>query len=60
MVLIQVQEFGTWTRYGVEILRKCGKMVETKTQKGLGANSYICRSYKEKTGRGAFLHPHPE
>ena len=31
--------------------------VETKSQKVLGVNSYICRSYRVKTGRGAFLSP---
>ena len=33
-------------------------MVKTKSQKVLGANSYVCRSYRGKTGRGTFL-PNP-
>ena len=36
-------------------------MVKTKSQKVLGANSYLCRSYRGKTGRlsgrGAFWGP---
>ena len=38
------------------------KNVETKSQKVLDANSYVCRSYRGKTGSGgggAFC-PHPE
>ena len=31
------------------------KKVKTKSQKVLGANSYICRSYRGKTGRWFFL-----
>ena len=34
-----------WTRYGLEI--------KTKSQKVLEVNSYVFRSYKGKTGRGA-------
>ena len=33
------------------------KRVKTKSQKVLGANSYVCRSCWGKTGRGAFLPP---
>ena len=43
----------------IEILHQCGKRVKTKSQKVLGGNSYICRSYRGKTGRGAFLPPTP-
>ena len=43
----------------VEILHQCGKRVKTKSQNVLGGNSYICRSYRGKTGRGAFLPPTP-
>ena len=39
------------------ILHQCGKTVKTKTQKVLGANSYVCRSYRGKTGKGTFLPP---
>ena len=31
---------GTGTRYGIEILHKCYRRVQT--QKVLGANSYVC------------------
>ena len=54
MLLVQVQQFGTGNRYGLEILHKCGKGVETKIHKVFGATSYVCRSYMGKTGRGAF------
>ena len=36
--------------YGFEILHKCIKGVQTKNQKVLAANSYVCRSYIWKTG----------
>ena len=57
MFKVQVQSFGTGTRYGLEILQKCGKGVETKSHKAFGANSYVCRSYMEKTCRGLFASP---
>ena len=59
VVLVQVQQFGADTRYKLEVLHQCGKRVKTKSQKVLGSNLYGCRSYKEKTGRGGFLVPHP-
>ena len=40
--------------YGLEILHKCGKKFETISQKMLGSDPYICRSYSGKTGRGSF------
>ena len=43
--------------YDLEVLHKCGKGVETKSQKVLGANSYVCRNYIGKTGRGPFCLP---
>ena len=47
--------------YGLEILNQCGKRVETKSENVFGANFYICRSYRGKTGRGgAFFAPHFE
>ena len=52
VVLVQVQQLGTGTRYGLEISGQCGKRVKTKSQKVLGANLYVCRSNREKTGRG--------
>ena len=33
-----------YTRYRLEVLRKCGRKVETKSQKVLVANSYNVRS----------------
>ena len=50
MVLVQVQKFGIGTRYDLEILHQCGKRANL-----FGAKSYVCRSYREKTGRGAFF-----
>ena len=32
-------------------------MFKTKSQTFLGANSYVCRSYRRKTGWGAFPPP---
>ena len=49
--------FGTGTRYGLEILHKCGKGVETKSHNVFGANSYVCKSYMGKAGRGLFVPP---
>ena len=54
MVLLQVQKFETGTRYDLDILHQCGKRVETKYQKVLGANSHVCGSYRGKTERGLF------
>ena len=55
MLLVQVQYFETGTRYDREILHKCGKKVETESQKILRCNPFICRSYSGKIGREAFL-----
>ena len=49
MLLVQVR---TGTRYGLEILHKCGKKVQIVSQKILGSNSYVCTSRSGKTGRG--------
>ena len=57
LILVQAQQFGTGTRYVLGILHQCGKKVKTKSQKVLGANSYVCRSYTGKTGRGPFWRP---
>ena len=57
MVLVQVQYFETATRDGLEILHQCGKKVKTKCQTVLGANIYVSRGYRGKTGTWAFLHP---
>ena len=43
-----------------------GKRIKTESQQVLGANSYVCRSYRGKTGRGGgggggvFWPPHLE
>ena len=37
-------------KWGIEILHQCGKRVKTKSHKVLGANFYVCRSYRGKTG----------
>ena len=54
----------TGNKYKLKILQECGKRVKTKSQKVLGANSYVCRSYRGKTGmgggRGICPPPHPE
>ena len=42
--------------YNLEILHQCGERIKTKNQEVLGTKSYVCRSYRGKTGRGAF-HP---
>ena len=47
----------TSTRYDLEVLHQCGRGVKTKSQKSLGGNSNVCRSYRGKTGGGAFLSP---
>ena len=38
-------------------LHKCGKKLETKSQNLSGANSWVCRGYRGKTGRGSLLTP---
>ena len=48
MLLVQVQQFETGTRYDLEILHQCGKKVKTKSQKNFGNNSNVCRSYSGK------------
>ena len=48
VVLVQVQQFGTGTRYELWILHHCGKRVKTKNQKFLWVSSYVCRSYRRK------------
>ena len=55
VILVQVQWFGTGTKYKLEILHQGGKRVKTKSQKVLGINSYVRRSCRRKTGRGTFL-----
>ena len=57
IALVQVQQFETGTRSELEILHQCGKRVKNKSQKVLGDNSYVCKSYMGKTGRGRFGSP---
>ena len=57
-VLVEVQKFGTGARYKFEILHQSLKL-KTKSQKVLGANSYVCKSYRGKTGRGDLFAPSP-
>ena len=45
---------GTGTRYDLKCLHQYGKRVKTKSQRVLGANSYVCRNCWEKTGRRLF------
>ena len=54
LCLVQARLFGTGTWYGFESLHQCGKWVKNKSMKFL-ANSYVCRSYMKKTGRGSVL-----
>ena len=45
----------SWFRFnnlGFEILHKCGKRFETKSEKVLGVNSNVSGSYRGKPGRG--------
>ena len=46
----------TGTRYKLEILHQCNKRVTNKSQKVLGASSYVCRSCRGK-GRGGLFAP---
>ena len=49
MFLTGVQYFGTGTRYGLDILHQCDKMVKTKSQIVLAVNSNVCKkSWKIK------------
>ena len=57
---LQVQYFGTGTRYSHEILQQCGKSVNTKSQRVLRTNSNVFRSYGGEAGRETLLQLHPE
>ena len=48
VVLVQVQYFGTGTRYKVEVLHQPVKRIKTKIEKVLVANPYVCRSCRGK------------
>ena len=43
-------DLGLALRCTLEILHQSVKRVKTKSRKVLGANSYVCRSYRGKTG----------
>ena len=43
--------------YDLEKLQKRDKRIVTKSQKNFGANSYVCRSYREKFGRWGLFGP---
>ena len=47
-------KFRTGTRYDLETLHECDKMVKTKSQKFFRTNSFICRSYMGKLVVGLF------
>ena len=55
-MLVEVQWFGTDTRYGLNILQQCEERVKVKFQKVFGANSYVSRSY---TGKTSLCDPRP-
>ena len=48
VVLVQVEYFGTGTRYKLEILHQPVKRIKTKSQKVLVVNPYVCRSCRGK------------
>ena len=50
--MLEVQQFGTDARYGPATLHQCEKRVKSKIQNVLGANSYVCKSYRRKIGGG--------
>ena len=43
--------------YGFEYLHQCGKRVKKESQKDLGANYQVCRSYRRQADRGLFDSP---
>ena len=55
MLSAEVYSFGT----GLEILHQCGERVKIKSQKVLGAKSYVSKSYKKKIGQGGYFDPPP-
>ena len=52
MLLVQVQQFGIGSRYDLEILHQCDKMVNTKSQKVLGLMFTFVEVSGEKQGVG--------
>ena len=58
MVLIQAQQLGTGSRYGLETFHQCGKRVKTKVRKSLGLIPTFAEVTEENlVARGAFLPP---
>ena len=55
MVLYQVKYFEIGTGYGLKILHQWDKRIYAKSQKVLRINFYVCRSYREKTGKTGLL-----
>ena len=62
MLLIQVQQFGTGSMYGLQLLHKCGERVETKSQKLSGLLPMLVEVTVKILAReqGGSLPPHPE
>ena len=54
VLLVQVQQLGTITRYGFEILHQCGERVKTKKQKVLGLLPSFVEVMEEKLVGGLF------
>ena len=50
--MVQVQQFGTGASHCLEILHQSDERVKTESQEVLTANSYVCISYRGKTGAG--------
>ena len=50
--------YSVWHK--LEVLHQSVKRVKTKSQKIFGANFYVCRSYRGKTGRGGLYPPNLE
>ena len=50
-VLLHVQKFRTDNRYGLEILKNCGKRFKTKSQNALRPNPNVSNGYMEENSR---------
>ena len=55
LLLFQVQLLGSGFRYGLEILQQCGDWGETKIQKVLDVNSYVCKLQGKNLQWGFFV-----
>ena len=55
MYLVQVQQFGTVTRYGLQILDQFGKRVKSKSLIFWGGNSYVPEVTEEKLVGGCLF-----